>query len=150
MPATTVRIQAPAERVWAMVADVTRIGEWSPEVVEASWLDGASGPAVGARFKGRNKRKGSWTTQCTVTAAEPGREFAFVAGRDETAWRYQFVPTDDGCEVTESFEILRVPGPFGRFFTKLGTGVSWAEREQDLVRGMEETLRRLKAAAEEA
>jgi hypothetical protein len=50
--------------------------------------------------------------------------------------------------VTESFEIVRRPGPVGRWLTKLGTGVTWAEREADLVGGMEETLRRLKAAAE--
>ena len=148
MPSTTLHIDAPPERVWALVSDVTRVGEWSPETVGAEWLDGAHGPAVGARFKGRNKRRGSWSTTCTVTAAEPGREFAFSVGKDETRWRYQFAPDGGGCNVTESFEIVRTPGTVGRFFTKIGTGVPWSEREDDLVHGMEETLRRLKAIAE--
>jgi hypothetical protein len=133
-----------------MVADVTRVGEWSPETVGAEWLEGARGPAVGARFKGRNKRRGSWNTTCTITAADPGREFAFVVGKGETSWRYRFEPLDGGCDVTESFEILRAPGAVGRFLTQLGTGVTWGERADDLTRGMQETLRRLKAAAEGA
>jgi hypothetical protein len=148
MPVATIHIDAPADQVWGMVADVTRVGEWSPETVGAEWLDGARGPSVGARFKGRNKRRGAWSTTCTVTASDPGREFAFVVGKDETSWHYRFVPLNGGCDVTESFEILKVPGAFGRFFTKIGTGVTWAQREDDLTHGMEETLRRLKAAAE--
>lgn len=131
-----------------MVADVTRIGEWSPEAVSAEWLDGADRPVVGARFKGRNKRRGGWSTTCTVTAATPGREFAFSVGKGETTWRYDVAPMDGGCRVTESFEIVRVPGLFGRWSTKLGTGVRWSERERDLTMGMQETLRRLKAATE--
>jgi hypothetical protein len=131
-----------------MVSDVTRVGEWSPETRSAEWIDGATGPAVGARFKGHNKRKGPWNTKCTVTAADPGKRFAFDVGKGETRWAYDIAPAADGCQVTESFEIVKVPGPFGRWSTKLGTGVTWAEREGDLVHGMEETLRRLKAAAE--
>lgn len=148
MPSESIRIEAPADKVWAMVADVTRIGEWSPETVQAEWTDGFTGPVIGARFKGRNKRRGSWSTTCTVTAAVPGREFAFSVGKGETTWRYDIAPVDLACELTESFEIVRVPGFFGRWSTKLGTGVTWAEREGDLIAGMRETLRRLKVAAE--
>lgn len=150
MPSTSIGVAASPDQVWAMVSDVTRIGEWSPETVSAEWADGATGPAVGARFKGRNKRRGPWSTTCTITAAEPGKRFAFDVGRGQTRWAYDLAPaaSGDGCQVTESFEIVKVPGPIGRWSTKLGTGVTWAEREGDLVRGMEETLRRLKAAAE--
>jgi len=148
VPSESVLILAPAEAVWSMVADVTRIGEWSPEAVRAEWLDGATGAVVGARFKGRNKRRAAWSTTCTVTAATPGREFAFSVGKGETTWRYDLAPADGGCKVTESFEIVRVPGPLGRWSTKLGTGVTWAERERDLTAGMQQTLKAIKAAAE--
>lgn len=148
MPSESVQIVAPSEQVWEMIADVTRMGDWSPEVVSAEWLDGAEGPALGARFKGRNRRRGAWSTTCTVTAATPGREFAFSVGKGETTWRYDIGTVGGGCEVTESFTIVRVPGLLGRWSTKLGTGVSWAERERDLLEGMQETLRRLKVAAE--
>ncbi len=148
MPAESIVIRATPEQVWSMVSDVTRIGEWSPEAVGAEWLDGASAPVVGARFKGRSKRKGSWATTCTVSAASRPREFAFVVGKGETAWSYELEAQDVGCELRESFEILKAPGAVGRFMTKLGTGVRWSEREHDLVLGMQKTLCRLKAAAE--
>ena len=148
MRSESIEIRASAEQVWAMVADVTRTGEWSPEVVAAEWLDGADRPVVGARFKGHSKRRSSWATTCTVTAATPGKEFAFDVGKGETTWRYDIATVDGGCQVTETFDIVRVPGLLGRWSTKLGTGVTWAQREDDLAAGMRETLRRLKAAAE--
>ena len=54
----TVHMAAPPERVWELVSDVTRIGSYSPETFEAEWLDGATGPAVGAKFRGHVKRNG--------------------------------------------------------------------------------------------
>ena len=48
----TVHMAAPADKIWNLVADVRNIGSYSPEVFEAEWLDGASGPALGARFRG--------------------------------------------------------------------------------------------------
>ena len=148
MPSVSTHVKAPAMEVWELVSDVTRMGDWSPETRSAKWLDGAEGPAIGARFKGRNKRRGSWSTTCQVTAADPGREFAFSVGREETRWRYTITDEDGGCELTESFEIVKTPARVGRWLTKLGTGVTWSEREVDLVEGMHQTLARIKAAAE--
>ena len=56
----TVHMDAPPETVWALVSDVTKIGQFSPETFEAEWLDGATGPAVGARFRGHVRRNGRW------------------------------------------------------------------------------------------
>ena len=68
----TVHMDAPPDRVWDLVSDVTRIGKYSPETFEAEWPDGATGPAVGAKFRGHVKRnrKGPiyWTT-CVVSAS---------------------------------------------------------------------------------
>jgi uncharacterized protein YndB with AHSA1/START domain len=143
-----IHIDAAPEAVYAMVADITRMGEWSPETVSARWVDGASGAAVGAKFKGKNKRRMSWTTTCTVTDADPGRLFAFSVGK--THWRYEFAAADGGTDVVESFSFADEPGRLERFFTKVGTGVSWDERPAQMVEGMQETLRRVKAAAESA
>ena len=52
----TVHMAAQADKIWDLVADVRNIGSYSPEVFEAEWLDGASGPALGARFRGHVKR----------------------------------------------------------------------------------------------
>lgn len=107
----TVHIDATPDEVWALVSDVTRIGSYSPETFEAEWLDDATGPAVGARFRGHVKRNGKgptyWTT-CSVVTAEPGVEFAFGVGPPGKAintWGYRLEPSGDGTDVTESFRL---------------------------------------------
>src|SRR5689334_11050854 len=91
-----VHVDAPPAKVYDVVSDVTRMGEWSPETTRCEWLDGANGPAVGARFKGSNQRGiARWSTKPRVTVADPGREFAFVVGHrghDQTQWSYRFEP----------------------------------------------------------
>jgi hypothetical protein len=96
--AVTEHVRAAPETVWALVADVTQTHRYSEETFEAEWLDGASGPAVGARFRGHVERNGRgptyWST-CRVTACEPGREFGFevlVGGRPINHWHYRFAP----------------------------------------------------------
>ena len=72
----TVHFAASPEAVWELVSDVTRIGEYSPETFEAEWLDGATGPAVGAEFRGhvkRNEKGPTYWTRCRVVTCEPAR-----------------------------------------------------------------------------
>ncbi len=70
----TVPMAASADEIWNLVADVRNTGKFSPEVIEAEWLDGATGPALGARFRGHVRRNEIgpvyWTT-CRVTACSP-------------------------------------------------------------------------------
>ncbi len=144
----TREIKAPADQVWAMVSDVTRMGEWSPETVGATWLGGATGPTPGARFRGTNRRgKKSWKTNATVVEAEPGRLFSFrisASGLKVAEWRYAFEPTATGCRVTETWIDQR-----GRIVKTLGKPVSGvADRATHNRAGMEETLDRLAKAAE--
>jgi uncharacterized protein YndB with AHSA1/START domain len=139
-------IDAPPEAVWALIADITRMGEWSPECRGGEWLDGG-GPDVGARFKGSNKAKLPWTTTSTVTEAVPGKVFAWKVGKD-TTWRYELTAQDGGTDVVESFDVLRAPGAVGRAVNRLGTGVPWSGRGEQLVAGMEQTLANLKRVAE--
>lgn len=147
-----ITIRGAPERLWDMVADVSRMGEWSPETVRAEWLDGATGAAVGARFKGYNRRgKVRWSTVCEVTEAVRGRSFAFAVGgaaRPETIWRYQFEPVGDEANVIETFELVKPLGLFSRLFTRLTTGVK--DRPADLEAGVRSTLRRLKQVAEKS
>ncbi len=143
-------IGAPADRVWTLVSDVTRTGEWSPENTGAEWLDGATGPAVGARFKGTNRRgRTRWRTTCEVIAAVPGREFAFVTGtaaKPDTVWRFVLEPRGDETLVTESFELAKPLGPFSRLVTRLTIGV-W-DRRADLEENVRTSLANLKRVAE--
>ena len=142
---TTVHIAAPPEKVWALISDITRMGEWSPETIKAEWADGATGPAVGARFKGTNKLGFlRWSTKPMVEVADPGREFTFVTmlrSTKETRWSYRLTPSGDGTDVTESWEELaRIP-IIGRFMMN-------DRREAQLTEGCAKTLARIKAAAE--
>src|SRR5260370_13087679 len=88
------RIAAPPDALYAMVSDVTRTGEWSPENRGGRWLDKTIGPSVGARFRGSNRRGfRRWATTCTVVVADTGRRFTFdvaVAGITVARWAYEF------------------------------------------------------------
>ena len=101
------RIAAPAEALYRLVSDITRTGEWSPENVGGRWLGVATGPAVGARFRGSNRRGfRRWSTTCTVVAADPGRRFAFevaFAGITVARWSYEFASDGGGTIVTETW-----------------------------------------------
>ncbi|OBJ62799.1 SRPBCC family protein [Mycobacterium sp. 1423905.2] len=145
--AVTVHMQAPAMEIWRLVADVRNTGRFSPETFDAEWLDGATEPAVGARFRGHVKRNEIgpvyWTT-CRVTASDPGREFGFdvlVGGRAVNSWHYRFTPTDNGTDVTESF---RVPVPR---WLRATSFLGFLRRRRNL-RDMRTTLERIKAVVE--
>ncbi len=144
-------INARPEPLWALVADITRTGEWSPENTGGVWLGEARQATAGARFKATNHRgRARWTTTCEVIAAVPGREFAFVTGtrdRPQTLWRYVLEPTAHGTRVTESFELLRPPGAAARLLTRITTGVR--DRQADLEENLRVSLGNLKRVAEQ-
>ncbi len=146
----TVHVQAPPEPIWDLVSDVTQIGRYSPETFEAEWLDGATGPAVGARFRGHVKRNGrgpTYWTECTITTCEPNRELAFGVGppgRALNTWRYRLEPAVDGTDVTESFE-LAPKLPLRIYWALFGWARGRTNRE-----GMRTTLERIKAEVESA
>ena len=74
----SIDVAADPDAVWAMVSDLPRMGEFSPENVGGQWVDGATGPAVGARFRGTNRNGAKqWWTRVRVVACEPGRRFTF-------------------------------------------------------------------------
>jgi hypothetical protein len=141
-------IDTTPERVYDLVAELPRMGEWSPECQRVEWLDGATGPAVGATFVGHNRGgpRGlmKWSRRGRVLVADPGREFAFVTeegGRESTQWRYVFEPVEGGTRVTESYDVKWIP--------------TWARivdvptnRHRELREAMRHTLERLKSAAE--
>lgn len=108
------RIAASPEEVWALVSDVTRIGEFSPETFEAEWHPDTPGPALGARFKGhvrRNEVGAVYWSPCRVTAFEDGRLFGFDVigpeGKPWTHWRYELTPDGEGTVLTESMHLVR-------------------------------------------
>ena len=145
---------APA-RVWELVSDVGLMPDLSTELQSVEWLDGADGPAPGARFAARNRHEalGEWGSTSQVTQFEPERVFGWAVGdpADPAAlWRFLLEPKDGGTELSEWVQL----GP-GR------SGLSLAieqmpDKEQKIVfvrmrefeRNMTATLDRIKALAE--
>lgn len=143
----TRHIAAAPEAVWALVTDLPRMGEWSPENDGGSWAGGATGPAVGARFKGRNSNGSKrWTTMCRVVELDAPRRFAFdvaVGALKIARWSYAIEPDGDGCSVTETWTDRR-----GRIATAFGGPASGVkDRAAHNRDGMERTLDALAAAA---
>ncbi len=144
-------IDAPPDRVWRLVSDVTRMGSWSPVCYRCEWVKGANGPEAGARFRGYNKQGlARWWTECEITESDPGKVFEFRTidgllnvgyhNREMTRWHYEIEPDGIGTKVTESFELIAFPPllrPLGYFL-----------RRQDRESGMRTTLERLKQEAE--
>jgi Polyketide cyclase / dehydrase and lipid transport len=144
----SVVVDAPADLLYELVAELTHMGDWSPECRAVEWVDGATGPAVGARFVGRNQGGPfglmKWARHGHVVTAEAGHEFAFATeegGREGTVWTYRFQPHADGTLVTESYRVDWIP--------------LWARvvdvptnRCKELREAMRHTLAQLKTAAE--
>ena len=139
---------ATPQRIWELVSDVTRIGRYSPETFDAEWIEGSTGPEVGARFRGHVKRNGKgpiYWTKCTVVASIPGQEFAFGVGSPGKAlnvWRYQLEPVGNGTDVTESFSLARTP--LLRLYWAL---LGWTRGKTNR-NGMRTTLENIKAEVE--
>ena len=148
--AESIDIDAPPERLYDMVSDLSRMGEWSPENQGGKWLGGASRAAPGAKFKGRNRNGWRrWSTKATILTAAPGKEVAWETkafGLKVAYWRYRFEPNDTGgTTVTESTEDLR--GSIMDVVGPLATGVR--DRSDANRQHMQATLEQLKAAAEQ-
>lgn len=144
-------IAASPQALYAMVSDVTRMGEWSP-VTTSCWWDEGDGPAAGAWFTGHNEAPGRdpWETRCQVAVAEPGREFAFIVGGAWVRWGYAFAPVPGGTEVTESWAFL--PAGLERFDQRYGdeAAAQVALRYEAARAGIPATLAAIKRAAEGA
>lgn len=147
----TREIAAAPERVWSLVADVTRMAEWSPVIVRCEWVGDATQAEVGARFVGHNRQSGArWSRECVITTCDPGAEVAFetlFSGAPSTRWRYRLEPSDEGTTLTESYEVVAMP----RWVRALRRVPGMVERSRrDARRGMELTLERIGELAETA
>ncbi|MQA04788.1 MAG: SRPBCC family protein [Streptosporangiales bacterium] len=145
----TVHVEAPAAVVYALVSDLPRMGEWSPECTLVRWRGDATGPAAGAGFTGYNRSGWKrWRTTGTVVRADPGSAFVFairLGPMPAARWAYRIAPTDAGaCTVTEEWTDLRPPG------VRAALGRAFGTRRELNRAGIVETLANLKTAAEAA
>lgn len=148
------------EAFWDLITSVERIGEFSPECVEAWWVEGFPARSVGGRFEGRNRVEMDgdvyeWTRPCDVVAYEPTHLFVYTVGdrydgTPATRWTFRIDPTDEGCVVEQRFEHL----PDGLSGTRLGAEnaedaeAHIAKRREGLRDGMTRTLERIRSVLE--
>lgn len=157
----SVVIEADAETIWTQVADPTQMPRWSPENVGATTPEAGRPLRVGERFDGTNKRgRARWSTECVVTAADPGRRFAFdvrkigprapiLPGRIAT-WAYDFETVDGGTRVSETWSDGRTGWPdwVAAAFDKTVTGGKlFADFQR---RNIRRTLEKMKTEFESA
>jgi uncharacterized protein YndB with AHSA1/START domain len=103
-------IEAPPERVWTLVSDIYLMPRLSSELQEVEWLDGATGPAVGRRFAGRNTHEalGSWETISTVVECDEPRRFTWAVGdpdHQSSTWRFTLRPEGAGTVLEQWTQI---------------------------------------------
>ena len=141
---TSIEIDARPEAIWALITDVERMAEWSPECVRAEWMDGAKAIAVGAEFHGYNRNeKFEWDMRCVVTECEPGRTFAFSVppnSEHATHWRFELTAVENGTRLTESFDAPLI--------NVAGSVANYAGRFEMLLEGARTTLENIKRTAE--
>ncbi|MGH8994478.1 MAG: SRPBCC family protein [Acidimicrobiales bacterium] len=121
-------IAASADFVWHLLCDVNFSAQFSNEFVEAEWLDGATGPALGVRFRGTNRHPaiGEWQSVSVITECEPGRALQWSVGDPEgpaAVWRFDIAEEAEGVLVTQKAQMG--PGPSGL------TGAIEAHPEQE-------------------
>ena len=142
-----VTINADCGTVYRLITDLPTLASLAEENEAMEWRKGDR-VSPGAVFRGRN-RNGShrWTTTCTITDAEPGSVFAFdvrYVSLPIARWRYDIVPADGGCRVTERTWDRR-PGWFSKT-AWVGTGVR--DRDSDNAEHIRLTLALMKEMAE--
>lgn len=138
-------IAAPPARVWELISDLKKMPQWSPQCRAMKVL----GPLrVGAKTVNINRRRLLiWPTTSTIIAVEPERRLAFRVDANGTEWSYELEPIDGGTRVIES---RRAPNGIKKFSTVTVNAVMGGvpSFEVELVEGMNETLSRIKSAAE--
>ncbi len=112
----TVHVAAPPERLWPLVTDIALIASLSTELQEAEWLDGAEGPAVGHRFRGRNAHPaiGEWTTVSHVVECAEPHTFAWAVqdpDHPSASWRFDLTVREGGTDLRQWAQLG--PGPSG-------------------------------------
>lgn len=143
-------INRTPDELYALISDVTKMGDWSP-VCKACWWEEGGGAKVGAVFTGRNELgERTWETKSEVVAANPGKEFAWAVAEPPTRarWGYTFKAVDGGTELTETWELPpEGQALFMEWFPDDGPA-QIQTRADTAERGIPETLAAIKKAAE--
>jgi uncharacterized protein YndB with AHSA1/START domain len=139
-------INAPVDKVWALISDFSRMPQWSPQ---CRLMKSFGTLRQGTRTINLNRRNFLyWPTTSTVTEVIPEKKLAFRVNTNNTVWSYELEPTESGTRVVETRNAENGVKAASNFTVdKLFGGVPNFERE--LIDGMNTSLARIKAAAED-
>lgn len=141
-----VDINAPISKVWELISDLRRMPEWSPQ---CRWMKPFGPVRQGTRTLNLNRRNRMfWPTTCTVVEIVPDRKLAFRVDANHTIWSYELELAGEGTRVIESRHAENGVTAFSNLSVKALFGGT-DNFEQELVDGMNATLARIKAVAEE-
>ncbi|MFG1790190.1 SRPBCC family protein [Nocardia sp. NPDC049149] len=141
----TIDITAPPEQVWAVVSDLGRMPEFSPQCVRMLLL-GSAKPGTWTLHLNKDGKK-YWPTTGRIVRFEPNRSFAFKINDNRTIWSYTLEPTETGTRLTERRDVPNGTTWISRKAINAALGGEEAF-EEELVRGMNETLGKIKAVVE--
>jgi uncharacterized protein YndB with AHSA1/START domain len=111
-------VAASPEAVWAVVSDITRIGEWSTETYLCEWDEGQQ-PGLGATFTGHNRYgEAEWSNQGVITEWTPNERLTWdvhltgpaaerFGSGPMTTWGFVIEPTDAGTRLQQVTEDMR-------------------------------------------
>jgi uncharacterized protein YndB with AHSA1/START domain len=138
-------IAAPVGKVWSLVSDLSRMPQWSPQCRMMKLL----GPLrPGTRTLNINRRNMLfWPTTSTITEVVPERKLAFRIPLNTSVWTYELEPTATGTRLVETRHAENGVTAVSTAVTKAALG-GVDSFEKELLEGMNQSLIRIKAAAE--
>ena len=142
---TQVDINAPVSRVWALVSDLKKMPQWSPQ---CRLMKPIGGLRQGGRTVNVNRRGLLfWPTTCRITELVPEQKLAFRVNLNHTVWSYELEPTEAGTRLIETRHAENGTTAVSNFLVNALMG-GVPSFEDELVEGMNASLTRIKAAAE--
>ncbi len=141
----SIDINAPAEQVFSVIADLKAMGKRSPQCK----LMKVFGPVQEGTRSININRKGLlvWPTTAKVVRFEPGKALAFRINENRTVWTYELAESGGVTTVTETRRAPDGTSKVSSFLVdKFMGGTDDFDRE--MVEGMNQTLREIKAEVE--
>ncbi len=142
----SIDVDASPEKVWKVVSDLKRMGEWSPQCKKMKVFGGDV--RKGTTTLNIN-RKGFlvWPTTAKVVEFEPNKSIAFRIVENKTIWSYTLTPSAAGTTVVEKREAPTGTSAVSGFLVKKVLGGT-EQFDVELVEGMNKTLERIKTESE--
>lgn len=152
----SIHVAADPFSVYDVASDITRMGEWSPESTGGDWAEGERG-TLGSRFQGHNRvGDSSWTTECEVVAAQPGRRFAWAVltsapDADTSVWSFEIEPQEGGALLTQRYVMRQPPGGLLQVKERLSAeqvATFFEDRRSRIQKALKMTIAGIKASVE--